>query len=81
MTNWQSGLQAAAGTPNLFLTIWDLDDRGFSPKKFPAGTGTPVAIGDLRQVPIAFTSVPPEDGRWLSLLKGGMEQWQTGQSL
>jgi hypothetical protein len=55
MISWQSGLRQAAGTQNLFLSVWDLGNNGFSPKKFPAGTGTPVTIDDLRQVDIPFT--------------------------
>lgn len=51
-----AGLRLEAGTPNLFLTIWDLDDHGFDPATYRAGTGTPVAIADLRQLPIPFTS-------------------------
>lgn len=55
MISWESGLRQAAGTQNLFLSVWDLDDNGFSPKKFPAGTGTPVVIDALHQVDIPFT--------------------------
>jgi hypothetical protein len=55
MVSWQSGLRQVAGIPNLFLSIWDLGFKGFSPKRFPAGTGTPVTIDALHMVDIPFT--------------------------
>lgn len=57
MVTWQKGLREAARTDNLFLLVWDikfLSKSGFDPAVSRAGNGTPVAIGDLEKVEIAF---------------------------
>jgi hypothetical protein len=56
MRLWQRELRQAAHTTLLFLSIWQMHPgkAGFDPKKFPAGTGTPVTIDDLQQVFIRF---------------------------
>lgn len=59
MTPWQSNLRQIAKTPLLYLAIWDIRPgtlSAFIPTVFPRGTGTPVAIADLRRVNIPFTS-------------------------
>lgn len=57
MMPWQRGLRQAAKTNNLFLSIWDIrfgSKSAFIPATYPAGSGTPVAIEDVRKVPINF---------------------------
>jgi hypothetical protein len=57
MITWQRTLREKARTNNLYLSIWDIRPRSKSsiiPATYPAGTGTPVAIEDLRKVPIRF---------------------------
>lgn len=57
MITWQRMLREKAKTNRLYLSIWDITPRSKSsiiPATYPAGTGTPVAIEDLRKVPIRF---------------------------
>lgn len=57
MVSWQSALRQLVKTPLLYLAIWDIGPgtpSAFIPTVSPAGTGTPVAIADLRRVPIRF---------------------------
>lgn len=55
MVYWQRSLQQKAKTNKLYLSVWDiLRGKGFVPTAYPAGTGIPVAITDLRQVPVRF---------------------------
>ena len=55
MIYWQRSLRQEAKTDKLYLSIWDIiRGKGFAPVTNRAGTGTPVAITDLRQVPIRF---------------------------
>lgn len=54
MISWQESLRQAAGTQNLFLSVWDLGNNGFDPAKYKAGTGTPVTLDDVHQVDIPF---------------------------
>jgi hypothetical protein len=58
MVSWQSSLRQIAKTSLLYLAIWDIrpgTPSAFIPTVFPGGTGTPVAIADLRRVSIPFT--------------------------
>lgn len=55
MIYWQRSLRQKVKTDKLYLSIWDIiRGKGFAPVTNRAGTGTPVAITDLRQVPILF---------------------------
>ena len=55
MKIWQRTLRQKAKINNLFLSIWDIiPGKGFNPANYPAGTGTPVAIADIRKVVIQF---------------------------
>jgi hypothetical protein len=55
MVPWQRTLRQKARSDSVFLSIWDLPQgKGFNPKKYPAGTGTPVSADASRQVPIQF---------------------------
>lgn len=55
MVYWQRTLRQKARTNNLYLSVWEIEGgKGFVPTVYPAGTGTPIAITDLRQVPIRF---------------------------
>lgn len=55
MKSWQRTLRQQANTNRLFLSIWDImPGRGFNPATYPAGTGTPVTVDDLRKVSINF---------------------------
>lgn len=57
MVSWQSQLRQVAKTSLLYLAIWDIrpgTPSAFIPTVSPAGTGTPVAIADLRRVTINF---------------------------
>lgn len=57
MKSWQRILRQQAKTNQLFLSIWDImSGKGFNPATYPAGTGIPVTIDDVRKVPIDFTS-------------------------
>jgi hypothetical protein len=58
MVAWQSGLRLAAKTSQLYLAIWDISPRtpsAFIPTVSPGGTGTPVAIADLRRASLRFS--------------------------
>ncbi|HEY1350557.1 MAG TPA: hypothetical protein VGF67_13115 [Ktedonobacteraceae bacterium] len=58
MVSWQADLRQAAKTSLLYLAIWDIRPgtlSAFLPTVAPKGTGTPVAIGDLRRVSVSFT--------------------------
>jgi hypothetical protein len=57
MVSWQANLRREAKTQLLYLAIWDIrpnSPSAFLPTVAPKGTGTPVAIVDLRRVPIRF---------------------------
>jgi len=55
MVSWQRTLRQTAGINELHLSIWDIrPGRGFDPATYPADTGTPITVDDLRQVPIRF---------------------------
>ena len=57
MVTWQRTLREKAKTNNLYLSIWDIrpgTKSSIIPATYPAGTGIPVAIEDLRKVPIHF---------------------------
>lgn len=59
MVSWQRTLRTIVRTNNLYLSIWDLlPGKGFDPSAHPAGSGKPVAIGDLRKVSISFALLP-----------------------
>lgn len=52
---WQRELRQEVHTNRVFLTIWQLRvGKGFRPKQFPGGTGTPVTINDIQQVFVTF---------------------------
>jgi hypothetical protein len=58
MASWQANLRREAKTQLLYLAIWDIkpgSPSAFLPTVAPKGTGTPVAIVDLRRIPIRFT--------------------------
>jgi hypothetical protein len=55
MKLWQRQLRRDAKTEQVYLSIWDIIyGKGFKPKSFPKGTGTPVTIDMLEEVRIAF---------------------------
>ena len=59
MVSWQADLRQAAKTSLLYLAIWDIrpgTPSAFLPTVAPKGTGTPVALGDLRRVSVPFTT-------------------------
>lgn len=58
MGSWQANLRHIAKTSLLYLAIWDIrpgTPSAFIPTVSPRGTGTPVALADLRRVPVRFT--------------------------